>query len=40
VVGVVSHVSEMRDRIPAQLRLDKDGVRQGRAGAVTQSVGA
>ena len=38
VVGVVSHVSEMRDRIPAQLRLDKDGVRQGRAGAVTQSV--
>ncbi len=40
VVGVVSHVSEMRDRIPAQLRLDKDDVRQGRAGAVTQSVGA
>jgi exonuclease SbcC len=40
VVGVVSHVSEMRDRIPAQLRLDKDAVRQGRAGAVTQAVGA
>lgn len=40
VVGVVSHVSEMRDRIPAQLRLDKEGVRRGLAGAVTQAAGA